>query len=249
MSNLHLFTAAASVAAHIGALALLPAAGPTPDRPRAEAFEMVEIPVEAPEPAEPPPAREEEPTPEPPTPVPAAPRPLDAPPSSPPPAEAEAGRVLASADEAGPEVADFTMVQGDGGGYAGGTTSRRGTSREPSLRAGARPRGTPSGRGSGRAAEWDRSRMARPASGAWNCARLFPAAADAADVHHALVTVVVEVSAAGQPARVSVVRDPGHGFGAAARACALGQRYVAALDPRGRAIRGSTAPFSVRFMR
>lgn len=250
-------TIAASVAAHVATLAWLPTDTPTTPVNGAPTFEVVEIPVEASPPPDHEPEPEPEPTPDEPTEAP----PLQAPSPEADPTQvargdasspAEAGQVLTAEphDDAEPAVADFTMVQGEATRYAGGVTSSRGRSRKAVQRVGD-PQGSVDGEkvaAKGASAE-DRSRPARPAAAAWSCSHLFPSAADQADVHHALVTVVVQVGPSGQPRGVSVVSDPGHGFGAAARACAMSQGYVAALDARGRPIDGSTAPFSVRFVR
>ena len=61
--------------------------------------------------------------------------------------------------------------------------------------------------------------------------------------------IVARVRADGTAESVSVVRDPGQGFGRAARACAMRQRYAAAEDREGRAVIATTAPFRVRFTR
>jgi protein TonB len=48
---------------------------------------------------------------------------------------------------------------------------------------------------------------------------------------------------------VKVVSDPGHGFGRAARMCALGRRYTPGNDRAGQPITGTTPPIKVRFTR
>jgi periplasmic protein TonB len=53
----------------------------------------------------------------------------------------------------------------------------------------------------------------------------------------------------GTPLSVNVVNDPGHGFGRAARMCALTRRFTPALDRTGQPIAGATPPFVVRFTR
>ena len=158
-----------------------------------------------------------------------------------------AGQVLAAEGDDAGAVADFTMVQGSADSYVGGVTSSRGRSKTP-VRSTMRPKGTPGGKGV-RRGQPDRSRPAKPAAPSWSCSHLFPTAANESDVHHALVTIVVEVSRRGTARGVRVISDPGHGFGAAARTCAMGQGYVAALNTNGAAVNGFTAPFSVRFTR
>jgi protein TonB len=170
------------------------------------------------------------------------------------PAAAQAGRTLTAPDE-GPsdQVADFTMVQGDGVGYAGGTTASQGTSTEP-VRGPARvgPAAPEPVKAAARAqveqlSGPDRSRPARPQSADWNCSSLFPSDPEAGN--SAAVVIVVTVRPDGTPRSISVVSDPGHGFGAAARSCALGQRFTPALDRNGDPTTAATPPITVRFTR
>jgi periplasmic protein TonB len=46
-----------------------------------------------------------------------------------------------------------------------------------------------------------------------------------------------------------VVSDPGLGFGAAARACALGTRFLPARNEEGRPITAPSPPIRVHFFR
>jgi periplasmic protein TonB len=48
---------------------------------------------------------------------------------------------------------------------------------------------------------------------------------------------------------VAMLRDPGHGFGAAAIQCAMGQRFNSALDRMGNPVAATTPPILVRFSR
>lgn len=178
------------------------------------------------------------------------------------PAAAKAGRVLtAPATESGEEedIVDFSMVQGLSERYVGGVTSRTGTSDEAVRDRRARGAG-PSRVADEPSAAKPRQRRAqkpkprknlsrppRTASTTWNCP--FPFQADTAEIHHAVVMLVVTVKADGRPKSVQVLSDPGHGFGAAARRCAHGQRFVPAHDPRGRPTMGTTRPFRVTFRR
>jgi protein TonB len=61
--------------------------------------------------------------------------------------------------------------------------------------------------------------------------------------------MIVTVRPDGTPESVEVVSDPGGGFGAAASACAMRQRFVAAKDEDGNPVRGTTPEFSVRYVR
>jgi len=161
---------------------------------------------------------------------------------------AQAGRVLAAADDA-PAVADFTIVEGAAASYVGGVTTRAGTSRTEGGAARA-PTGTgaagSAGTGAAGSAGADRSRRARPLGSDWDCSSMFPASAS---TDTATVTIVARVRPDGRPDAITIVADPGQGFGAAARACALRQRYEPAEDPSGTPILASTAPFRVRFTR
>ncbi|HEY0467401.1 MAG TPA: hypothetical protein VGC79_24545, partial [Polyangiaceae bacterium] len=144
---------------------------------------------------------------------------------APAPPAAQAGQVLAAADD----VVDFgdSFVVGKGESYAGGTTDANGTAahpvQEPQARgAGASPTKTA-------LIEVDHSRAPRLAGGSsWDCP--FPVEADDAGLQHALVTLRIEVAADGHVLQASATRDPGHGFGREARRCALGKRWAPGLD-------------------
>jgi hypothetical protein len=60
-----------------------------------------------------------------------------------------------------------------------------------------------------------------------------------ADLDTAIVSVRVTVQPDGTASDASIVSDPGHGFGAAARTCALAGRYQPALDRSGTSVRAS----------
>jgi protein TonB len=93
----------------------------------------------------------------------------------------------------------------------------------------------------------DRSRRATlTGSASWSCP--FPQQADLEGINHATSLLSVTVDAAGRASSVSILRDPGHGFGAAARACALRRRYNAALDRSGHPV-ATTLVLNVRFDR
>jgi TonB family protein len=159
-------------------------------------------------------------------------------------APAQAGRLAAAV----PAPIDFTgvaFVVGSGSSYAGGKTTSTGTNRTPPV-GDVAPGGTGSGTGTGAPA---RSR-ARPVSldaSAWMCP--WPAEADARQVDEETVVLQVAVSADGRVERVEVVADPGFGFGAAARQCALATRFQPARDSRGTAIAAMSPPIRVHFFR
>ncbi len=179
------------------------------------------------------------------------------------PAAAKAGRVLTAPEATGgdSDPLDFTVVQGTASRYAGGVTAATGTSdqavQDPKARGGADPLRRPDGQTAGvgdkaptRAVApkpVSKRRKARPVSVSWDCP--FPSEADAQDVHFARVMIVVSVRKNGTAATAAVLSDPGYGFGAAARRCALGQRYSVAWDDTGRPTAGRTPPFTVTFTR
>lgn len=167
------------------------------------------------------------------------------------PAAAQAGKTLTAADDSDAAMADFTMVQGEGTNYIGGTTSAVGTATAPvrgaASTAGASPRKPEAALGSAAMAGPDRARSASPEGTAWDCSRLYPADPDAGD--YATVLIAVSLQADGRPKSVALLRDPGHGFGAAAIRCAMGQRYRPALDRQGAPIAATTPPITVRFTR
>lgn len=173
-------------------------------------------------------------------------------PQAPAQAAAQAGKTLTAPETPdSSEVADFSMVQGTGDSYAGGTTSSIGTSasavRGPAnLKPVAVQSGSP-GLGNSLPSGPDRSRGATPNGTDWNCSSLFPTDPDAGD--YATVVIAVTVQTNGKPKSVAVIRDPGHGFAAAARACAMLQSYNVALDRAGQAIVSTTPPIVVRFTR
>jgi periplasmic protein TonB len=84
-------------------------------------------------------------------------------------------------------------------------------------------------------------------SSSWNCP--FPAEADAEGVDDAVVTLQVSVSAEGKASGATVLSDPGHGFGRAARQCALARTYSPARDADGKPTAGKTPPIRVKFSR
>ncbi|HEY5956668.1 MAG TPA: hypothetical protein VIV60_08950 [Polyangiaceae bacterium] len=166
------------------------------------------------------------------------------------PSAAQAGKTLMAPDTNNDgAIADFTMVQGTGDAYAGGTTSSIGTSRKAvEGRASDKPiEGKRSAVDVPALAGPDRSRSATPVSPAWDCSRLYPGDADAGD--YATVLIAVSVGPEGSPKRVAMLKDPGHGFGQAAIQCAMSQRFNVALDRQGNAIAATTPPIVVRFSR
>jgi periplasmic protein TonB len=217
------------------------------EQPRLSSSGVLEV-IEVAPPQPPAPVAESEPEPKPAQ----AAAPLRQPerrPSESAPAPAEAGQVVTR--EADPnEPVDLTdaLVTGSGAVYAGGTTSASGVQKRAvrSHEIGSQVRGA-DGRLHPPISGPDQSRRPSLVGGlAWNCP--FPSQADAEGIDRAVVTIHVLVGANAQVRTVGVVRDPGHGFGAAARRCALARRWQPALDRDGRPIAASVT-LNVRFVR
>jgi periplasmic protein TonB len=175
-------------------------------------------------------------------------------PPPPPPQPAEAAKVLtAEADPNAPVDLTNSFVTGSGSTYAGGQTSSTGTNKTAVYNPAAANTGVVGGTGTGPAPapgppKQDRSRTAGLlGSGEWNCP--WPGEADAEQIDQAFVMIQVKVKPDGSPENVSILQDPGHGFGREARKCAMGKKYNGALDADGNAIGGMTKPFRVRFER
>jgi protein TonB len=170
-----------------------------------------------------------------------------------PPREASRAAAVVSRSEESEQPLDFTdsIVTGTAASYAGGITRALGTGDRVSRNAGIRPavapqNSTAKGGESPLPAE-DLSRAPGVLGGlAWNCP--FPPAADVDGVNQAQVAIRVEVDALGRPTRVLILSDPGHGFAAAARACALGKRWTPGANRWGRAS-ASGINLNVRFVR
>ena len=201
------------------------------------------------------------PPPPPPTPPPPEAEPEKAPPPPPqaaneppppPPAPAEAGKVLTSDPDPDAPV-DLT---GDGfvtgnGEFRGGITSGSGTAKTAVRDIKAQPSGVAAGTGAApapvaKAPEKDLSQAAMPMGTSWSdCG--FPAEAQLDGVEFGIVKLVVIVTPEGRAKSVTILSDPGSGFGNHARQCAMRRTYKPALDKSGQAVVSSTPPFTVKF--
>jgi protein TonB len=167
------------------------------------------------------------------------------------PAAAKAGAVLTAPPDPDAPANFDGIISGSGETFAGGNTTSTGTSDTAVRTRPAAVGGVPGGTGkaaAGPVSSVDRTRKAGVSgSKDWNCP--FPPEADSEQIDQAFPTIQVAVRADGTPERVTVLSDPGHGFGRAATRCAMQQRYSTALDHDGSAIPGLTKSIIVRFER
>jgi protein TonB len=210
--------------------------------------------VEVIKPKEPPPPEPPPPEPPPPEPV-AAPRPtvkvqeddiyknVAVP--------AQAAKVL-TAEAKEDEPVDLTgFVTGDGTAL-GGMQSGAGKGDRVTMQRNAAHDGVPGGKDKVNAAPppppaEDRSRpVGLGGGGAANCP--FPPEADQDQIDQATASIQITVRPDGSVLSATVLSDPGHGFGRAARICLLGRHFQPALDRTGTPI-VSSAPVNVRFNR
>jgi protein TonB len=212
-------------------------------------YSQVDIAVDKPPPPPPPPpVQEKEPEPPPPAARAAPPPPSEA---AKPPAAAEAGKVL-TAEPDPDEPVDLTgdgFISGSSDRFAGGVTASKGTAKAAVRNAQAAATGTGTGNKpvAPPAPAVDLSRAAGlGGSLQWNCG--FPPEADAEGINFKRVQVVVTVKPDGTARSVTVVQDPGFGFGPWARKCALRNTYTPALNAAGQPIE-QTIPFSIKFQR
>lgn len=206
----------------------------------------------APEKPPPPPPEAEKPqeTPEPPTRVPSR----NAPEQAPPPAPAQAGKVLTAGPDPDAPV-DLTgdgFVSGEGDRFVGGVTSSKGTSTTPVRQALTKPEGKVGGTGNGKptadVTKPDRSRTPIPLDTVWNdCG--FPPEADTEQINYMKVRVVVTVGLDGRAQKVTVLSDPGHGFGRLAQQCAYRKTYGVGLNSDGQPVVSTTPPIGITFQR
>jgi protein TonB len=148
------------------------------------------------------------------------------------------------------DVVDLTegFVTGSASTYAGGASTRD-ASVSGAARARARPIASPMPPPTPAPSfpSSDRSRRPALAGGfAWDCR--FPPEADANGIDGAVAAIRVDLDVSGAVRNVSIESDPGHGFGSAARRCALTKRWTPALDRDGNPVESHVA-VHVRFVR
>jgi protein TonB len=198
------------------------------------------------------------PTPEPPPPEPEPEKAPPPPPASPneppppPPAPAEAAKILTSEPDpdAPVDLTDQGIVSGEGALH-GGITSSAGTAKNVVRDLNAKPGGVPGGTGTApapvKAPEADLSRRPAAVGSSWDCG--FPSEADLDGVDLAFVELVVMVGADGRAKKVTILKDPGSGFGNQARQCAMRRAYAPGLDKAGQPVASSTSTIRIRFTR
>lgn len=154
------------------------------------------------------------------------------------------------------DLTDQGIVSGDNtNGPLGGQSAAAGTSNIITHNAATSLTGKPGGNGTADAPppppppKPDLSRPAGIVGGtSWsNCP--FPDEADTEQIDYAQVTLIVTVRPDGSAQSVQITADPGHGFGRAARLCALARKYNSGLDRDGNATTMSTPPIRVTFSR
>jgi periplasmic protein TonB len=166
------------------------------------------------------------------------------------PAAAQAGAVLVAPPDPNEPVNFDGIINGPGDTFAGGNTTANGTSQVAVRVRPAAAGGVPGGTGAASTGprDVDRSRVAKVSGSTdWHCP--FPPEADVEQVDQAFVMVQVAARADGSAEHVTILSDPGHGFGRAAQRCAMQERYDPALDHDGNPIAGLTKSIRVRFER
>ena len=209
-----------------------------------------EIDVDTTRPPPPPPPPPPEPEPEPPKEAPPKAQANEPPP--PPPAPAEAAKVLTSEPDpdAPVDLTDQGFVTGTAERYAGGITASSGTSKTAVRDTNATPGGVPGGTGTAPAPvptrDLSRAPMPKPQA-SWQCP--FPPESDLEGINHAVVQLIVTVNPDGTAKSATVLKDPGYGFGQAARRCAFKWPYIPGLDSSGKPVAKTTGAFTVTFRR
>ncbi len=159
---------------------------------------------------------------------------------APAPLAAEAQDIMTAEDGAVDMTGDGWDIHDNDGSTSRGTgwTGRKGRKDGHVGNPRARSDGTRDGKGTAkprrRTPSKDLSRAASVVGGNWGCP--FPPQADLNQVDRAAVTLSISVGANGRARSASVMSDPGYGFGAQARRCAMSKRYSAARNRAGKKI-------------
>ena len=154
-------------------------------------------------------------------------------------APAQAAQVIARDPVADPlDLTASSFVVGKAGTYAGGASTSSGTSARPVDSRAIAPAAVATG-SHRRSVSLDES--------AWSCP--WPSEAEGIEIVQEVVVLRVSVRSDGTADAVKILSDPGTGFGAAARACALRTHFRPALDDGGAAMAAWSPPIRVRFVR
>lgn len=141
---------------------------------------------------------------------------------------------IVAAPPDGPVDLTNGFVSGLGARSLGGLARRDGSSASP-VRDSAKSGDATAGSTRTTAPPVDRSRpLEREGGGDWKCP--FPAEADVDAIDDAAAVITVTVAADGKLQSATIDQDPGHGFGREARACALRESWVPALDRDGKPV-------------
>jgi protein TonB len=231
-----------ALGAHVGLWALATQLGPAQLAPPTKPPDL-EVAMDEPPP---PPVVEKEPDPpalEPPPSSARAKAPAKAPRAS---APAQASTIIARQPDPNAPL-DFSgdaFVTGTASAYAGGATASSGTSTHAVTRVATQPNPAPA---APPLKAVSLSRAVSLAQDEWQCP--WPHEAELAEIDAQTVTMRVRVDADGRVRKVTLIEDPGSGFGAAARACALATRFSPALDREGNVTSADSPPIRVRFTR
>jgi protein TonB len=151
---------------------------------------------------------------------------------------AQAAAALTKRDDLNDTVDLTGFVSGTATAYAGGTTASMGTS---TSSINGRADITGNGKSTGTAGSIPTVDQSRPPGVVgdtnWNCP--FPLEAEVDRISSAIATIRVAVDAANRIISVEVLQDPTHGFGDAARDCAMAKSWRAARNREGTSIAGS----------
>ena len=159
-------------------------------------------------------------------------------PTSEPPPLAQAGQVVAAANNAESPAA-FAIASGTASGFVGGTTAASGSGTKANHTGQV---------GTGTGVGYSKARPPQLHSRNWPCG--WPSEADDLDVDEAFVTVRASIGADGSVQDIEVLSEPGHGFGKRAALCARTKvSFEPALDAEGRPSAGKTPPLRIRFVR
>ena len=163
-------------------------------------------------------------------------------PGAKPPPPAQAGEIVAKAE---PSL-DFTedaFVTGQAPRFAGGVTALTGTNtdavRTSTVDPNARP-GGPQGEGS-------LARSVSLSARDWTCP--WPDEAEMLGIDEQVVLIRALVDTAGKAKKVTILADPGHGFGKATLECAKSAQFQSARDAKGEPYTATSPPIRVRFTR